>query len=299
MLSRRTILTTGAALLAGLGPAPAASDAALAQRFAALEAESGGRLGIHARDTRTGAGFGHRADERFPMCSTFKLLAAGAVLARVDAGRDSLGRRIAYTAADLVDYSPATQAHLREGSMALADLCEAAVTLSDNTAGNLILSTLGGPAGLTAHLRTLGDPVTRLDRTEPTLNEAAPGDPRDTTSPAAMVADLERLTLGTALTAASRDTLVGWLRGNRTGGARLRARLPEGWRVGDKTGSGERGTTNDVGLLWPPDGAPILVAAYLTDTTAPVERRNAILAEAGRAIAEAFGPNPENPRPPR
>jgi beta-lactamase class A len=287
MLDRRTLLAAvpflAAAPSAWAKEAPAPD---LAQRFAALEAESAGRLGIFVRDTRTGATFGHRADEPFPLCSTFKLLAAGAVLARVDAGQEDLGRRIAYTAADLVEYSPATQPRLGEGSMALGDLCEAAITLSDNTAANLILSTLGGPAGLTAYLRTLDDQVTRLDRSEPTLNEAIPGDPRDTTTPAAMVADLERLTLGTALTTASRDTLVGWLARNRTGGTRLRAGLPEGWRVADKTGSGERGSTNDVGLLWPPDGAPILVAAYLTGTMASVDLRNAILAAAGRAVAE-------------
>lgn len=304
MLNRRTLLAAGPVLASPLwvgsamaGPEAARADdrseppTALAQRFAALEAESGGRLGVRVRDMRTGATFGHRADERFPLCSTFKLLAAGAVLARVDAGRESLERRIPYGPADLVDYSPATQPRLSAGGMelggmALGDLCEAAVTLSDNTAANLILSTLGGPAGLTAYLRTLGDPVTRLDRTEPTLNEAVPGDPRDTTTPAAMLADLERLTLGPALTDATRAILVGWLRGNRTGDARLRARLPGGWQVGDKTGSGPRGTTNDVGLLWPPEGAPLLVAVYLTETEAPVARREATIAAVGRAVAD-------------
>jgi len=285
MLSRRTILAAGGIVMAGIESAKARSSPDWAQRFAALEAESGGRLGILARDTGTGATAGHRADERFPMCSTFKLLAAGAVLARVDAGQENLARRIAYTSADLVEYSPVTQPRLGEGGMPVGDLCAAAVTLSDNTAANLLLATLGGPEGLTAYLRTLGDPVTRLDRTEPTLNEAVPGDPRDTTTPTAMLADLERLTLGTALSATSRETLLGWLRGNRTGDTRLRARLPEGWRVGDKTGSGARGTTNDVGLLWPPSGAPILVAVYLTETAAPKAQRDAILAEVGRAIA--------------
>lgn len=289
MLSRRAVLATSAALVGDLGARSARGASSpgpeLARRFAVLESESGGRLGILMRDTRTATSIGHRADERFPLCSTFKLLAAGAVLARVDAGQESLERRIPFSQADIVDYSPATLPRLGEGSMALADLCEAAVTLSDNTAANLILATLGGPAGLTAYLRTLEDTVTRLDRTEPTLNEAAPGDLRDTTTPAAMVADLERLTLGSALTMRSRATLVRWLERNRTGGTRLRAGLPERWRVGDKTGSGERGTTNDVGLLWPPDGAPILVAVYLTESAVPVERRNAILAEVGRAIA--------------
>lgn len=291
MLDRRTLLSgggaalfCGGAVLAGQGPG-APSRPALSERFAALEARSGGRLGVQVRDTGTGRVSGHRAEERFPLCSTFKLLAAGAVLARVDGGTEHLERRVPYGPGDLVEYSPATQPRVAEGEMTLGDLCAAAITLSDNTAGNLILTTLGGPAGLTAYLRGLGDPATRLDRNEPTLNEARPGDPRDTTTPAAMVANLERLTLGTALTPASRAILLGWLADNRTGGARLRAGLPPGWRVGDKTGSGDRGTTNDTGLLWPPGGAPILVAAYLTETDASTEDRNAILADVARAIA--------------
>ena len=161
------------------------------------------------------------------------------------------------------------------------------MTLSDNTAGNLLLASMGGPAGLTAFLRSLGDAVTRLDRIEPGLNEAIPGDPRDTTTPAAMLANLQALALGSALSAGSREQLVGWLLGNRTGDTRLRAGLPDGWRSGDKTGSGERGTTNDVGILWPPGRAPVLVAAYLTGTPAAAEQRNATIAAVGQAVATA------------
>ena len=177
-----------------------------------------------------------------------------------------------------VDLSP-------QGAMPLSDLCEAAITRSDNTAGNLMLGAIGGPAGLTAYARSLGDAVTRLDRMEPDLNEAAPDDPRDTTSPAAMLANLRRLLIGDALSEMSKARLAGWLLGNRTGGARLRAHLPAGWRVGDKTGSGDRGTTNDAGIVWPASGEPILVAAYLTGTEAPADARNAALAEVGRALA--------------
>lgn len=284
MLPRRHALAAlGGAFLASSRTAQARdkatqSDHALTGQFRGLEADSDGRLGIAALNPRTGATTGHRANERFPMCSTFKLLAAGAVLARVDAGKDSLGRHVRYSVSDLVEYSPVTEPRVKEGSMPMGELCEAAITLSDNTAGNLILTSLGGPQGLTAYLMTLGDPITRLDRTEPELNEAIPGDPRDTTTPAAMIANLQRLTLGNALSVPSRDTLLGWLRANRTGSARLRARLPAGWQVADKTGTGSRGTANDVGLLWPPGGPPILVAAYLTETEAPVERRNAVLA---------------------
>lgn len=172
--------------------------------------------------------------------------------------------------------------------MSLADLCEAAITLSDNTAANLLLSSLNGPAGLTAYARSLGDSVTRLDRIEPELNEASPGDLRDTTSPAAMLSNLYSLVLGGALSTASRDQLGRWLIANKTGDARLRAGLPGGWRVGDKTGSGGGGSTNDVGIMWPPERPPILIAVYLTETSKPDEQGNATIAAVARAVAAAL-----------
>jgi beta-lactamase class A len=222
------------------------------------------------------------------MCSTFKLLAAAAILARVDANQEQLSRKIAFDQSDIVVNSPVTSARVADGSLSLGDLCEAAITMSDNTAGNLLLANLGGPAGLTAYARSLGDEVTRLDRNEPDLNEALAGDPRDTTTPAAMLADLRLLTLGNGLSETSRQQLIGWLLANRTGGSRLRARLPSDWRVGDKTGSGERGTTNDVGLVWPPHRKPVLACVYLTGTSASAEHRNATVAEVGRAIAASL-----------
>jgi beta-lactamase class A len=170
----------------------------------------------------------------------------------------------------------------------LAELCEAAMVVSDNTAGNLLLANLGGPAGLTAFVRSLGDQTTRLDRIEPELNEALPGDPRDTTSPAAMLENIRRLVLGDALSPASRQQLTVWLLGNKTGDTRLRARLPNGWRVGDKTGIGERGTTNDVGLFWPPRRDPVIVAAYLTGSPASTEQRNGMIAAVGEAVAKTL-----------
>jgi beta-lactamase class A len=172
--------------------------------------------------------------------------------------------------------------------MTVAELCEAAMTFSDNTAGNLLLASLGGPQALTSYARSIGDTTTRLDRIEPELNEAVPGDLRDTTTPAAMRNNLQVLALDDALSDASRDQLVKWMIGNRTGNARLRAGLPVGWRCGDKTGSGERGTTNDVGVLWPPGRKPIIVSIYLTETAITGDRRNAILADVGRATAAAF-----------
>ena len=292
MLTRREFVVLGSASFAagalGLGPALAKSSLdSLAADFARIEKESGGRLGVQVIDTETGAKAGHRADERFPLCSTFKTLAAAAILARVDAGKEKLERHVTYTAKDLVTYSPETEKHVGRG-MTLAAICKAAITLSDNTAGNLMLNAIGGPAGLTAWLRTIGDEVTRLDRMETELNEALPDDPRDTTTPAAMAADLRKLVLGKALSPASREQLKAWLLANTTGDKRLRAHLPRGWRVGDKTGSGERGSTNDAGIIWLPERKPIVVAAYLTGTEAPKETRDAALASVGRVVATAL-----------
>nr|4C75_A Chain A, BETA-LACTAMASE [synthetic construct]4C75_B Chain B, BETA-LACTAMASE [synthetic construct]4C75_C Chain C, BETA-LACTAMASE [synthetic construct]4C75_D Chain D, BETA-LACTAMASE [synthetic construct] len=261
--------------------------AALNDEFAALEKQYGGRLGVYALDTGTGRTIAYRADERFPMCSTFKALAAAAVLAQVDAGKESLDRRITYTKDDLVDYSPVTEKHVGTG-MTLAELCEAAITYSDNTAANLLLDEIGGPKGLTAFLRSIGDDVTRLDRWEPELNEALPGDPRDTTTPAAMAATLRALLLGDALSPASRAQLTDWMRGNTTGDKLIRAGLPAGWRVGDKTGTGSYGTRNDIAIIWPPNRAPIVLAIYSTGSTADAKERNALIAEAAKIVAEAL-----------
>jgi beta-lactamase class A len=222
------------------------------------------------------------------MCSTFKLLAAAAILSRVDAQEERLDRRIRFEASDVVVNSPVTKDRTGGNGMSLEELCEAAMTVSDNTAGNLILAALGGPAGLTSHARSIGDHTTRLDRIEPDLNEALPGDERDTTSPAAMLSNLSTLAFGNVLSVRSRERLTGWLLANKTGGTRLRAGLPADWRVGDKTGSGERGTTNDVGVVWPPNRAPLLVSIYLTGTSAPSDGRNATLAAVGRAVASAL-----------
>ncbi|MDJ0388874.1 class A beta-lactamase [Roseomonas sp. E05] len=292
MIGRRQWMGGAAAALGGWAGRARAADgfAELAETFARIEAAHGGRLGVAVLDTGSGRRAGHRQEERFPLTSTFKLLAAGAVLARVDAGQERLDRRIRFAREALVTYSPVTGKHAGGAGMTMAEICEAAITLSDNTAGNLMLNSLGGPAGLTNWLRRLGDGVTRLDRMETALNEARPGDPRDTTSPAAMLADLRALTSGKALSDASRAQLRAWLRANRTGDACLRARLPRGWQVEDKTGAGANGTRNDVGLLCPPDGgAPVLVAAYLTGSPAESAGRDAVLAEVGAAVAVAMG----------
>jgi beta-lactamase class A len=235
-------------------------------------------------DTADGRIQGHRLDERFPMCSTFKWLAAALVLQRVDGGQGRLDRRIAFGADVLLPNSPVTSKHAGGGGMTLAELCEATITVSDNAAANLILGRFGGPAALTQYARTLGDTATRIDRLEPHLNEAAPGDPRDTTTPRSMATSLRAALLGDALSAASREQLVRWMEASRTNGRRLRADLPPGWRLGSKTGTGERGTTNDVGVFWPPAGAPIVVAVYLTESGAAEPNRNAAVARVAQAV---------------
>jgi beta-lactamase class A len=287
MISRRHLtlgaLAGGPALWRGTSAAYA-KNADLHGAIAALERRHGGRLGVAVADTATGKSFAYRGDERFALCSTFKFLAAAFVLARVDRKEDKLSRRVAYTKSDLVTYSPITGKHVADG-LTIGALCEAAVTLSDNTAGNLLLDSFGGPAALTAYLRSLGDSVTRLDRREPTLNENRPGDPRDTTTPLAMLQTMRKLVLGTALSAASRAQLVTWLVACKTGHQRLRAGVPEDWRVGDKTGGGGNNATNDVAFFWPPGRAPIVVAAYYTGANASPAERNAVLAEIGRVAA--------------
>jgi beta-lactamase class A len=255
--------------------------------LADLERRSGGRLGVAALDTASGRQTGHRADERFPLCSTFKFLAAALVLARVDRGDERLDRRIVFSAEDLVTYSPVTKDHVGPGGLSVAEICEAAVTLSDNAAGNLMLASFGGPPALTAYARTLGDGLTRLDRIETELNEATPSDPRDTTTPAAMLGTMRRLLVDDALSAGSRQRLSGWLLASKTGGKRLRAGLPTDWRVGDKTGAGGNGTANDIAIAWPPGRKPILIAVYFTGSTISDEARNAVIADAGRlAVAD-------------
>ena len=253
-----------------------------------LEKASGGRLGVFCLDTGTGRHWGWRAQERFPMCSTYKLLAVGAVLAKVDRGEESLGRVVKFDRRQLVAYSPVTSRRVSTG-MTVGALCGAAMTVSDNTAANLLLASLGGPHAVTEFARSLGDKRTRLDRNEPDVNEALPGDPRDTTTPEEMVGDLEALVLEDALSPASRALLTKWLVEDKTGEKRIRAGVPADWREGDKTGSGDRGTTNDVAILWPPHRKPVLVAAYLTGATVSRDAREATLAAVGREVAALLG----------
>jgi len=255
-----------------------------AQRWDEIEASVGGRLGIAVLDTATGELAGHRLDERFPMCSTFKFLAAALVLARVDAGQERLDRRIVVRREDLLEWAPVTRKHVGGAGMTVAELCEAAITVSDNTAANLLLASFGGPAAATAFARRIGDGVTRLDRNEPSLNTSIPGDPRDTSTPRAMAQTLRTVMLGDALSHAGRAQIVRWMSANTTGAHRLRAGVPFDWRVADKTGTGDLGSTNDIGVLWPPRRAPLVVVAYLTDCKARADARESALADVARSV---------------
>jgi beta-lactamase class A len=265
--------------------APAGVPTGEPRSLSGIEERVGGRVGVFVLDTGTDRQIAHRADERFAMCSTFKWVLAAAILARVDRNDLSLGEGVSYGPTDLLEHAPVTREHLAEGSMTIGALAKAAVTVSDNTAANLLLTIIGGPAGLTDFVRSLGDRVTRLDRDEPTLNSNDPGDTRDTTSPRVMVGLMRRILCGNALSVAGRERLLGWLRACETGKDRLRAGLPRTWVVGDKTGSCARSTVNDVAIAVPPGRAPILIAAYMSEGPSGLKVLQAAHADVGRLVA--------------
>ncbi len=289
MIQRRHFSTAAALALASplaFVPARAQGASSLPAQLQQLAATAQGRLGVTILDTATGQFHGHRADERFMMLSSFKLLASALVLARVDRGQESLERRITYARADLVTYSPVTErfAGTAEG-MSLAGLCEATITTSDNSAANFILDSYGGPAALTRFARELGDDTTRLDRRETELNTGTAAALLDTTTPRAMALTMQKLLLDDALSPASRQLLQQWLVGNTTGDKRLRAGLPAGWRVGDKTGTNKT-DANDIGIAWPTNGrAPLIITAYLAESTASSAVKEATLAGVARLAA--------------
>jgi beta-lactamase class A len=307
--SRRAVLMAAALLpLAGCGteerPAPGSaptgdrsasgSSPALSRRstgfpdvsrFAALEREHGARLGVYALATGTGATVAYRADERFAFCSTFKTLAAAAVLHRNPLGH--LAERVTFTRADVNSISPVTENHIGTG-MTIGQLCDAAIRYSDGTAGNLLMRDIGGPARLTAYLRELGDTVSRMDTYEPELNRNRPQDPRDTTTPRAIAADYRELVLGDALTADKRALLRDWLERSTTAARRIRAGLPKGWTVADKTGTGDYGRANDIAIVWPPHTAPLVMAIMSDRSGYHSPPKESLIAEATRLIVAAL-----------
>lgn len=305
---RRTLLALGAgtALAATLSASPAAAGTArgpdaLGRRDAlgalsALEREHSARLGVLAYNTETRASILYRADERFPMCSVFKTVAVAAVLRDLDRDGEFLAEVVRYTVADIdaaggPGAGPVTNRpeNLATG-MTVAALCAAAIQYSDNVAANLLLRALGGPSAVTRFCRSVGDGVTRLDRWEPDLNSAEPGRITDTTSPRAIGATFGRLTLGDALDEEDRGRLTGWLLGNTTSGNRFRAGLPAGWSLADKTGTGDYGTTNDVGIAWPPSRGPIVLAVLSTKPDDPgAAADEPLVAKAAELVAAALG----------
>jgi beta-lactamase class A len=294
-MQRRSMLTTGLALGLGawglsgcafISKQQAAAARTLSDELAALEIQAQGRFGLYVLDTVSGAEAGWRGDERFPMCSTFKTLLAARMLYLAQRDEIRLWRKLYYSPSEVVAWSPISEKRAgANGGMTVQELCEAMVLVSDNTAANVLLEASGGPAALTQWLRELGDGTTRLDRNEPSLNTALPGDERDTTTPQAMVQSLQKLLLGDVLEGYARALLQQWLVDSRTGDKRVRAGMPGDWKVGGKTGSGERGTACDTlssGL--PQQSAPLLVTAYLTGSQLDGAGREAVLARAGEAI---------------
>jgi beta-lactamase class A len=265
-----------------MAAAPPLAAIAAAADFAALEKACRGRLGVTLLDTGSGRRLGHRQDERFPLCSTFKSVLAATVLKQAERDPALLDQRLPVRATDILEHAPVTRRHVGK-DLTVRDLCRATLITSDNTAANLLFAAIGGPPAVTAFLRASGDTITRSDRLEPELNSFSIDDPRDTTTPAAIAATLQRLVLGDALKPASRRQLADWLIDNETGDACLRAGLGKRWRVGDKTGSNGEDARNDIAVLWPVQGgSPWILTAYLQAGAISFEQRAAVLAQVGR-----------------
>ncbi|MEZ5957774.1 MAG: class A beta-lactamase [Hyphomonadaceae bacterium] len=291
MRSRRETLL-GALAIGACAPVADVAPPLNDSRFAGIEARIGGRVGVAAWNTGTGAWLAHRRHERFAMCSTFKWALAAAQLRLAQDGGPQLGDQLRFDRSDMLSYAPVASRHLERGWMTIEEACAGAVVMSDNTAANLLLDVQGGPEAFTRFLRANGDGVTRLDRCEIELNDVPPGDERDTTTPEAMVRTMRRFLLEDGvLSPAHRQMLIGWMVESPTGRERLRSGFPGNWRVGDKTGTwtAEHNATNDVAIAWPLDGRPIVIASYLSASTADAEARNAAHAEIARIVTEEWG----------
>src|SRR5438270_7914452 len=279
-MKRRDFLCSSLALLTSPALAQEAPIAAIKD----YERESGGQVGLYAENIRTRAKIAWRAHERFVMCSTFKLSLAACVLADVERGQAHLDELIPYGPGDLMEYAPVARQNLEKGAMSIADMCEAAVELSDNTCANALLARVGGPPALTAYWRSIGDAVSRLDHNEPELNDRPLGDPHDTTTPSAMAGNLQSLILGRALAPDSRERLTGWMLDCKTGDKRLRAGLPKAWRTGDKTGNNGKDAFGDIAVTWSTRGDPLLISAYTRGGVPTPDQVDAVFAGIGRFI---------------
>jgi beta-lactamase class A len=280
-IDRRTVLAAIPALLAGAARADD-STAALEEH----ERATGGHIGVFAQNVASGATIAWRADERFAMCSTFKASLAACVLARVDRGEDALDQIVSYGAADIAEYAPVAKANLAKGQLTVAEACRGAVELSDNTCTNLLLARIGGPPAMTAFWRANGDDVTRLDHNEPEMSRARPPNPEDMTTPAAMAGSLRRFVLGDVLSPASREQLAAWMRDCRTGLDLLRAGLPGGWTVGDKTGNNGKDALGDIAVAWAQPARPIVICAYTQGGSADAATLRSIFADIGRIVGQ-------------
>ncbi|RDI65451.1 beta-lactamase class A [Nocardia pseudobrasiliensis] len=278
------VMVAGCSSTGSVPTTPAASSSD--QRFGELERKYGARLGVFAIDS-DGKRVGYRQDERFAFDSTFKTLVCGTLLREHPLATGYFEQVVHYTREDVVKYSPVTETRIDTG-MSVAELCEAAITKSDNTAGNQLLKLVGGPEALTKALRTLGDSVTRSDRWETELNTSIPGDERDTTTPAAIGNDYRALLTGEALGAPERDRLKSWLVANTTGGQRIRAGVPKEWTVGDKTGTGDYGSANDVAVAWTERGTPVVISILSVKSDQQAQADNALLADAARIVVDGL-----------
>jgi beta-lactamase class A len=290
-IHRRTLLAAApAAAFAGpalswpafIGPAPAP--------IKAYEHKTKGRAGLYAENLQTGRKLTWRSHERFVMCSTFKASLAACALSRVDMGREHLDRMIPYGEKDLLEYAPVARSkdNLAKGALSIEALCKGAVELSDNTCANLLLAAVGGPAALTNFWRTTGDGDSRLDADEPELNRSLPGDPHNTTTPAAMAANLKRLVLGEVLMPSSRERLTSWMLACETGANRLRAGLPKGWAVADKTGNNGKDAAGDIAVAWVKPGQPVLICAYTQGGSPTPADHDELFAGIGRTVGQLF-----------
>jgi beta-lactamase class A len=267
----------------------------LSTEVAAIEKRTGGRLGVSVTDVHSGANWSYRGKERFPLASTFKAFSCAHLLSLADKGSVDLGKRIQIQPNELETYSPVTRFNTGGKGMSLFELCDATTSMSDNTAANIILRNTGGPEALTRFIRSIGDEATRFDRFEPQLNDVGPGEVRDTTTPEAAAASLRKLVLGDVLSQPSRRQIENWLVANKVGGPLLRASVPDGWKVADRTGSGEYGSRGVIAVFWPKKGeastnGPVVAAIYLTGTKLTLEERNTALAEVGAALVRDLTP---------
>jgi beta-lactamase class A len=284
ILNRRTLLAAASSLAMW----PAIADET-PPALATYERETGGRIGLYAENLVTGRKIVWRAEERFVMCSTFKASLAAFVLARADRGEEQLDAMIPFGADDLQDYAPVARQNLAKGAMSVAQMCEGAIELSDNTCANLLLARLGRPAALTAFWRSIGDTVSRLDHNEPELNRSPPGDPHDTTTPAAMAGNLQRFLLGKVLSPDSRERLTRWMLDCKTGGKRLRAGLPKDWKIGDKTGNNGKDASGDIAVAWPKPDVAVLICAYTQGGSPAAAQLDTLFAEIGRMVGQRLG----------